>query len=83
MAGSLRPDLERTQIALDKLPDGSVVIDKHGHSWQNGMHGIYWYRAYDDYGPRSSWELCQSAPIHLMVPESKQLARPAPKSRTK
>jgi len=78
----LRPDLQRTQIELDKLPQGSVVIDAYGNAWQSSSHGIYWHRAYGEDDMYSSWELCQRAPLTLMEPRKKPLARPAPKTRT-
>lgn len=43
--GLLRPDLERRQIQLDKLPPKTVVIDERGDVWQKGSAD--WYRAFD------------------------------------
>ena len=76
----LRPDLARTQIKLDELEPGSVVIDRYGHAWQNDR--IYWYRAYGD-EVFSSFELAQSAPIHIARTEGKPVAEPAPARRAK
>lgn len=69
----LQPALRRTLLELDKLPHGSVVIDRFGHAWQESRN--YWYRAYGDDASVSSWELCQRAPITLATPADKALAR--------
>lgn len=69
----LQPALQRTQIELDKLPHGSIVIDRFGDAWQESRN--YWYRAYGDSSEVSSWELCQRAPITLATPAPKALAR--------
>ena len=47
----------KTQTALDRLRDGSVILDKYGHAWQLGS--IYWYRAYGDDSLISSHEVAQ------------------------
>lgn len=54
--GLLRPDLQKTQMRLDGLPPGEVIIDQFGHAWQSGR--THWYRAYDGDG-LSSFELAQ------------------------
>lgn len=64
---SLQPALHRTQIMLDKLPGGSVVLDRYNHAWQQGggyrFNGSpYWYRAYSDSSEVSSFELAQLGP---------------------
>lgn len=56
---SLRPDLHRTQLKLDGLARGAVVVDSRGDAWQEGFPG-YWYRAYDGEG-KSSFQLAQIA----------------------
>lgn len=61
---SLRPDLARAWRALDQLPQGAVVLDGYGHAWQQGFP--YWYRAWGDGEPTSTWELCQRAPITVL-----------------
>lgn len=74
--GSLQPALNRTKIALDQLPSGSVVLDRYGHAWQSagagwggaGLVSAYWYRSYGDDSQVTSWELAQSGPCHLMTP---------------
>lgn len=71
----LQPALQRSQIRLDELPAGSVVLDRFGHAWQAGSRGVwgttyntgYWYRAYGDSSEVSSFELAQSGPFHLMA----------------
>lgn len=75
----LRGDLAQTQIKLDEMEPGSVVIDKYGHAWQSDR--IYWYRAYGE-EVFSSFELAQSAPIYIARAESKPLVKPAPARRT-
>lgn len=49
--------VKRTQIELDKLAPGSVVLDELGHAWQADR--VYWYRAYGDSSQVSSFELAQ------------------------
>ena len=71
----LRGDLARTQIKLDEMAPGSVVIDKYGHAWQSDR--IYWYRAYGE-EVFSSFELAQSAPIYIAHTEGKPVVKPAP-----
>lgn len=74
MSPFLQPALHRTQIALDMLPSGSVVLDRNGHAWQSsgaggggaGSVSAYWYRSYGDDNQVTSWELAQSGPCHLM-----------------
>lgn len=81
--GSLQPALHRTQIALDKLPAGSVVLDRFGHAWQSahaggrreGAPSGYWYRSYGDDSEVTSWELAQLGPVHLMAPAKTTLDR--------
>lgn len=70
-------NLEKTRIALDKLPRGSVVIDRFGHAWQ-GAQGYgpfdtkyangYWYRAYDgkDASEVSTWDLSFFGPLKIV-----------------
>lgn len=72
---SLQPALHRTQIALDKMPHGSVVLDRFGHAWQQSSVGMLnpvgsgcWYRAYGDSSEVSSWELAQLGPVTLLAP---------------
>ena len=68
---------DKTQIELDKLPSGSVVIDKFGHAWQGAKrHGPfggeyptgYWYRAYDgnDASEVSAYDLSFSGPLKVV-----------------
>lgn len=52
------------QKLLDSLPTYSVVLDKYGHAWQSGP--IYWYRAFGDDEPFSSWDLAFSFPITVI-----------------
>lgn len=47
---SLRPDLRRTQIRLDDLPDRAIIVDEHGDAWQKSGYLGYWYRAFDGDG---------------------------------
>jgi len=58
---TLQPALHRSQIQLDKLAHGSVVLDRHGDAWQ--LSREYWYRAYGDDSMVSSFELAQRGPI--------------------
>lgn len=81
--GSLQPALHRTQVALDKLPAGSVVLDQYGHAWQSahaggqreGAPSAYWYRSYGDDSEVTSWELAQRGPVRLMKAHPSQLDR--------
>lgn len=61
----LRSDLFRAQVALDRLPAGSVVLDRFGHAWQSERRG-YWYRAYGDDTSVASSGLCSLAPFRVM-----------------
>jgi len=61
MPNILQPALHRTQIRLDKLFHGSVILDRHGDAWQ--LSGDYWYRAYGDDSQVSSFELAQRGPV--------------------
>lgn len=56
---SLRRDLQKRLVELDKLPSGAVITDVHGHVWQKGRD--YWYRAFDSDRQTSEWELAQVA----------------------
>jgi len=65
----------KTQIELDQMPPGAVVLDRHGHAWQSargyGPMGTeyangYWYRAYGDSSEVSTWELAQYGPFQRM-----------------
>ena len=77
----LQPALQRSQIALDELPAGSVVLDRYGHAWQVGSRGTwgssyntgYWYRAYGDSSEVSTFELAQSGPFRLMAADKTEL----------
>lgn len=78
----LQPALQRSQIALDELPAGSVVLDRFGHAWQSargyGALGTtyvtgYWYRSYGDDSEVSTFELAQRGPLHLMTADKTQL----------
>jgi hypothetical protein len=51
--------VQHRQVALDKLNQDAVILDQHGHAWQNG--GIYWYRAFDSDRHESSFNLAQFA----------------------
>ena len=57
-------EVARTQARLDKLADGSVVLDRFGHAWQLGR--IYWYRAYGDSSMVSSYDLAQQGPVRVV-----------------
>lgn len=62
---SLRPDIHKTQVLLDSLEAGAVIVDRYGHAWQYGGgmgsgEAGYWYRAYDGEGT-SSFFLAQAA----------------------
>ncbi len=75
--------LQRTQVRLDQLPAGSVVLDRHGHAWQSvgagwagaGRDSAYWYRAYGDDSQVTSRDLAQAGPCVLMSPAATTLDR--------
>lgn len=80
----LQPALQRSQIALDNLEAGSVVLDRFGHAWQSargyGALGTtyatgYWYRSYGDDSEVSTFELAQKGPFHLMAADKTPLHR--------
>lgn len=54
---SLRGDLHARMVALDALPNGTIITDQYGHAWQKGSP--YWYRAFDSDTEHSEWELSQ------------------------
>lgn len=60
----LQPALHRAQMQLDRLADGSVILDRHNQAWQLSRH--YWYRAYGDDSEVSSWELAQRGPVKTL-----------------
>ena len=65
--GLLQPALHRSLLRMQKLPPGSVVLDRFGHAWQSArVHGIYWYRAYGDDTEVSAWEAAQSGPMTVI-----------------
>lgn len=64
----------KTQVALDELHDGSVIIDKYGHAWQSGS--TYWYRAYGDDSLVSSHEVAQYGPIRIIHEAAKREGLP-------
>ena len=73
MSGSIRtlqPALHRTQIKLDSLPSGAVVLDRFEDAWQSsgrpGGASYYWYRAYGDSTEVSSFELAQRGPVKVL-----------------
>lgn len=64
--GTLRNDLTRAQIALDRMEPGSVVVDEFGAAWQ--LSGVgYWYRAFDAPGV-PSFEMAQRIGKFTPVP---------------
>lgn len=72
---SLQPALHRSLIQMQKLPPGSVVIDRFGDAWQSargyGPLGStyatgYWYRAYGDDSDVSTWEAAQHGPMAVI-----------------
>ena len=64
MARQVSNERERSQIMLDKLNDGSVVLDRYEHAWQYG--GLYWYRSYGDDSMVSSHDLAFKAPFKVI-----------------
>ena len=70
MARQVSNERERAQIMLDKLNDGSVVLDMHGHAWQYG--GLYWYRSYGDDSMVSSHDLSFSFPFKVIHEPAKR-----------
>lgn len=72
MQSHLQPALHRTLLALNELPDGSVVQDRFGHAWQCSRN--YWYWSYGDDSEVSSWDIVSLAPFTLMEPAAKPLA---------
>ena len=78
----LQSALQRSQIKLDELAGGAVVLDRYGHAWQSargyGALGAthptgYWYRAYGDSSEVSTFELAQSGPFRLMTADKTEL----------
>lgn len=63
--GMLRPDLQRSHIAMDSLPDRAVVIDGDGSAWQKSGYLGLWYRAFDGNGT-SSFEVAQRGPVRVV-----------------
>lgn len=72
---SLQPALHRSLIKMQKLPPGSVVIDRFGDAWQSARgygplgstHASgYWYRAYGDDTEVSAWEAAQYGPMDVI-----------------
>ena len=63
----LRSDLQRSWGALERLPDGAVVVDEFGAAWQQGvLRGRgFWYRAFDGDGI-SAFELAQRGKFRVI-----------------
>lgn len=87
MAALERTRRQKSQVLLDELPSGSVVLDCFGHAWQLARsHGAlgstynsgYWYRAYGDSSEVSSHVLSFKCPFEVMeVVKVKKLSRDA------
>lgn len=59
----------KAQQLLNSLPSHSVVLDCHGRAYQHGGINIpYWYEAWGDGAPLSSYELAYKHPITVMKP---------------
>lgn len=58
---SLRTDMHRAHIALDKMQRWAVVTDRDGIRWTLDGMGLYWHS--EDGEVRSSFGLAQLAPL--------------------
>lgn len=57
----------KAQQFLDSLDNRSVVMDGDGRAYQHGgMYAPYWYPAWNNAEPLSSYELAFRYPIRLM-----------------